>query len=163
MTSMVRWDPFHDLLSLQRDVSRLFSDIGAPVWPMRRTETEKLLTVPSVDMVRHGDDLLVRAEIPGVNPDDIDISVTEGVLTIKGERHIREETKDEEYLVRETAYGSFERSMRLPEAAQVDKIRAEYRDGLLEITIPKAAPTAEKTHKIAIETTPPNSQREPSH
>lgn len=150
MTTLARWEPFRDLLSLQRDMDRLFGAIGVPL-STRLEETTPALTLPSWDVIRRGDDLLVRAELPGVKPEHVDISVTDDILRIRGERHETREETEEDYLVKESSYGHFERTMRLPAGAPVDKIHAEYHDGILEVVIPKAAPESVKTHKIAVE------------
>lgn len=162
MESLVRWDPFNDLVSLQRDMGRLFADLGGWALPLRhRTETESVVLSPTVDVMRRGDDMVVHAEIPGVKPEEIDISVTGEMLTLKGERHQERETKDEDYYVRERSWGTFERSLRLPPGAEVDHITAEFRDGVLEITVPKAAISAPATHHVAV-TTPP-AEEHPEH
>jgi HSP20 family protein len=153
MASLMRWDPFRDLMNLH-DVDRLFSDVG---WrtPLTGLGDRTVRLVPTMDVFTRGEDLVLRAEIPGIKPEDVDVSVTDDVLTVKAERRAESEIEDEDYLVRETTYGSMERSMRLPEGALIDAIHADYRDGILEITVPKAAVTHEtRTHKIALETHP---------
>lgn len=162
MASLVRWDPFQDLLSLERDMGRLFADFGLPVGWRRRT-TEPVVMMPSIDVIARGEDMLVRAELPGVRPEDLDISVTEGVLTIKGERKDERRVEEADYIVRETSYGSFERSIRLPKEAEADKVRAEFHDGLLEITVPKAAIRETPVHHIAIEAPKPETRPEEHH
>ena len=94
------------------------------------------------------------AEIPGVKPEEIDISVTDNMLTLKGERREEHETKDEDYYVRERSWGTFERTLRLPPTAEVDHIRAEVHDGVLEITVPKAAHEAPETRRIEVKAAP---------
>lgn len=150
MATLMRWDPFRDLVSLHRDVDRLFGAFGVPAL-MRSEETPTTATVmPTWDVITRGEDLIVRAELPGVDPGAIDISVTGDILRISGERRERTETAEHDYLVRETSYGRFERSMRLPEGAMVDSITADYRDGVLEIAVPKAAPAEPSTHRIEV-------------
>lgn len=157
MASLMRWEPFRDLMSLQRDVDRLFSDVGI-LRPL--TATGPGMTVPSVDVFTRGEDLVVRAEIPGVKPSDIDISVTDGVLTLKAERSETHEVKEEDYLIRESSYGTYERSLRLPEGAEVEKIHADYTDGILEVTVPRGGIEHGRTHRIAIESHTPSGQTE---
>jgi HSP20 family protein len=156
MVSLVRWDPFADLASVQRDMGRLVSDLGG--WeipaPRRLLENEALMLTPTIDVMRRGADMLVRAEIPGVKPEEVDISVTGNMLTLKGERREEHETKDEDFYMRESSYGTFVRTLRLPEGAEVDHIKAEVRDGILEITVPKAAHVAPETHHVAITAAP---------
>lgn len=164
MVSLVRWDPFSDLVNVQRDMGRLVSDMGGWMMPTprRHLEAESVLLTPTIDVMRRGDDMLIRAEIPGVKPEEIDISVTGNMLTLKGERREAHETKDEDYYIRESSWGSFERSLRLPEGARVDHIRAEFHDGILEITVPKAAHTAPETRHVAI-TAPPAKELKEHH
>lgn len=161
MTSLVRWDPYRDLVSIERDVGRLMSGLGGWMAPMPRRlfEGERLLMTPTVDVMRRGEDLVIRAEVPGVKPEEIDISVTESVLTLKGERREEHETKEEDYYLRESSWGTFERSIRLPEGADVDHVKAESRDGILEITVPKAAHMEPETRHVAITT---HSAKEPT-
>lgn len=153
MASLVRWDPLRDLVAIQRDVGRMFNDLGGWTMPVARRGMagEMLMLTPTVDVLRKGEDLLIRAELPGVKPEELDISVTENMLTIKGERHEEHETEEEDYYVRESSYGTFERSLRLPEGAETDHIKAEFKDGILEITVPKAAHEEEpKTRHIEV-------------
>jgi len=154
MPSLVRWDPFQELVTVQRDAGRMFNDLGGWMlpFPRRQFEAENLMLTPTVDVIRRGEDMLIRAELPGVKPGDLDISVTENLLTLKGERREEHETKDEDYYVRETSWGTFERTLRLPEGADVDHIGAEFADGVLEITVPKAAHKAPETHRVEVAT-----------
>lgn len=165
MVSLVRWDPFGDLATMRHDMGRLVSDLGgwALPTPLRHIQTESMMLTPTIDVMRRGEDMLVRAEIPGVKPEEIDISVTENTLTLKGERREEHETRDEDYYVRESSYGTFERSLRLPEGAQVDRIHAEVHDGILEITVPKAAHIAPETRHVAISAPPAKEQHKEHH
>jgi len=147
--ALVRTDPFQGLLDLQRDMNRIMAGFGTPT---RLSEFGPMAMGMSVDVVQSGEDLVIRAEMPGVTPENIDISVTEGMLTIKGERH-EDETRHEDYVVREMSFGMFERTMSLPEGVDPATIRAEYRDGILEVTLPHARRLAEPTAlHIPIET-----------
>ncbi|MDH4139231.1 MAG: Hsp20/alpha crystallin family protein [Coriobacteriia bacterium] len=150
MASIVRWNPFHDLVSLQRDVDRLFTDVGFIRSPLV-AERLPMRSAPTMDVFTRGEDLVLKAELPGIRAEDVDISVTDDVLTLKADRHEEKEVKEDDYLFRETSWGTLERSMRLPSAAEVDKIHAVYEDGILEITVPKGAPEIGRTRKIAIE------------
>jgi HSP20 family protein len=153
MSSLVSWDPFRDLFTLQRDVDRLFSGMGYT--PTSTPHTPAMLTpmLPTMDVFTRGEDLVIHAELPGIKAEDVEISVTEGVLTVSGKRYEKKEVKEEDYIVHETSFGTMERSLRLPEGAAVDTIHAEYTDGILEITVPGGAALEHpKSHKIAIET-----------
>lgn len=139
MTTLMRWDPMRDLWGMQRDLDRLMSAFTTVSSPSSRVTEIDRLAIPTMDVVRRDDDLVLRAEMPGINAEDIDISVSEGTLILKGERRAEKETKEEDYVVRETSFGSFERSVRLPEGLDPKSIRAEYRDGILEVVVPGAA------------------------
>jgi len=145
MPGLMRRDPFRDLMTMEREINRLFTDLGAsvPVYTMR-PEAEGML-VPSVDMLNKGEDLVIRAELPGLKPEDIDITVAEDLLTIRGTRHEEHEVKERDYIVRESSAGEFERTVRLPEGTKPDELKAQYRHGVLEVTVPHGALRAHET------------------
>ncbi len=146
--AIMRWDPFGEMLRMQREVDRIFSRLGAG---NGRGEVSTVAWMPKIDVKAQGDDILVRAELPGIDPDEVDIEVADGVLTIKGERKTEEEREDEGWLIRESSYGAFERSMVLPEGVNAEDIKADYVDGILEIRVPKALEAARpKVTKVAI-------------
>ena len=135
--AITRWDPFGELLSMQRDMDRVFGRLGLTGTARHDGETGWM---PKVDVLRRGEDLVVRAELPGVKMEDVDVSVTDNVLTVRGERKEEKETTEEGYLVQEScAYGGFERSIMLPEGVDADSIHAEIKDGVLEVMVLKAA------------------------
>jgi len=149
ITRWTRWDPFGEMLRMQRDMEHIFSRMGTG--GDGGEERTAVAWIPKIDVKSKGDDIVVRAELPGIDPDAVDIEVTEGVLTIRGERKAEEEREDEGWIIRESSYGSFERSMALPEGVKAEDIKADYRDGILEVHVPKALESAKpKTHKIAI-------------
>lgn len=138
--ALMRWDPFGEMLRMQRDMDRIFS----------RTGTAEALGastawMPRINVRRTGEDLAVNVELAGIKPEDVDISITDGVLSIKGERRSESEQKDEGWLVRESSFGSFERSMVLPEGVDADAVRADFHDGMLEIHVPHALEAAKPT------------------
>ena len=112
------------------------------------------MMTPTIDVIRQGEDMVIRAEIPGVKPEEIDISVTDNMLTLKGERSEEHETKEEDYYVRERSWGTFERTLRLPSSAEIDHIKAEVHDGVLEVTVPKAAKEAPETRHVEVTAAP---------
>lgn len=147
--AIMRWDPFGEILRMQRDMDSIFSRMGSA--GPRSGETAAVAWMPRIDVKAKGDDIVVRAELPGIDPAEVDIEVTDGVLTIKGERTAEEEREGEGWLIRESSYGSFERSMVLPEGVNAEEIKASYADGILEIHVPKALEAAKpKTTRIAI-------------
>jgi len=140
-----RWDPFRELSALQDRINRIFNE------QLSRGEPEQAgkAWAPVVDILESDNDLIVRAELPGVKRDDIDVQVTSESLTIRGERKFDEESKDK-YLRVERAYGPFSRSFSIGVPVQADKVKASYRDGVLEIVVPKAEEV--KPKKIEIKT-----------
>lgn len=148
----IRWTPLNDLDSLHRDLDAMFHRLlgKSEGWGPSLRFGEEGYGLPHTEIVRKGDSLKVHVELPGIDPKDVDIAVHGNLLTIKGERKMDKETKEEDYVVREIGYGSFERSFTLPEGVDYDKIKASYHKGILELTMP--AGKAVKGRKIEIET-----------
>lgn len=144
--AIVRWSPFRDLMGIQQEVNRLFDDLIT-----RRAETgsEGAVWVPVVDVSETAEAIRVKVEAPGVAKDDFKISVQNNVLTIRGEKKMEKETTEENYHRVERVYGSFFRAVELPSAVQTDKVSANYRDGVLTITLPKSEEA--KPKEIAVE------------
>lgn len=163
--AITRWDPFAELSTMERDFDRLFSRL---VRPSVSTELENVVWMPTMDVMKRDDDVVLRAELPGVSADDIDISVTDGVLVIKGERFRDEESEEAGYVMRESFRGGFERSVTLPEGISPEDLTASFTDGVLEVVIPKAASIeSHETHRIPLtmgsgETRPVETRTEPS-
>ena len=128
-----RWDPFAEMRQMQETIDRLFSRWwGTPA----TTPEPETWTVP-LDVVEEGDRFVVRASMPGVRPEDIDVTLEDGVLTIRGEIKEEHEGRDEGYLMRELRAGRFYRAIRLPESVDPDKVEAHYEHGVLTVTFPK--------------------------
>jgi len=131
---LTRWDPFRDLVALQDRINRAFSE------QMSRAEGEPApgkAWAPVVDILETDSELIVRAEIPGVSREEIDIEVTSESLTIRGDRKFDEASR-EKYLRVERPYGQFQRSFTIGVPVQPDKVKASYREGVLEVVVPKA-------------------------
>lgn len=149
--AIVRWDPFGELMSMQREMDRMFRRLGFGGVP--EVSSPVVAWMPRIDVKTSGDDMIIYAELPGMSQDEIDVEVTDGVLTIKGERKSETEKEQEGWLIRERSYGAFERSLVLPEGVDPEKIKADYKDGVLEVHVPKAAQALKpKTHRIALGT-----------
>jgi HSP20 family protein len=127
--AIIRWDPFREMTSLQGQVNRLVDSM----WSGRQESW-----VPAVDVFDTSDAVVLKAELPGMKIDDIQIEVDDNVLTIKGERTFEEKVDEERYYRVERRYGSFQRSLALPQGVKPDEIEATYEDGILEVTVPKA-------------------------
>lgn len=141
---LMRWNPMGDIL--RHRFNSLFDDFFAP----GRLAADTALTNwnPSVDIFEKDDQLVISAELPGVDKKDIAVDVKGRVLTLKGERSMENEVKEEHTYRRERAYGRFERAFTLPIEINPDAISAEYKDGVLRITVPK--PEEHKAKQITV-------------
>ncbi|HXF86210.1 MAG TPA: Hsp20/alpha crystallin family protein [Anaerolineales bacterium] len=144
MSNLIRWEPMREMMSLREAVDRLFDE--AFTRPFRLWGDGANL--PAIDMYQTDDEVVVKAALPGLKPDDVQISVTSGVLTLRGEFKQQDEKKDATWHIREQHYGSFERSVMLPVEVQTDKAKAEFENGVLTITLPKAEAVKPKTITI---------------
>ena len=124
-------------------LDRFFDGFSVPYFS--RVERE---WIPDFDISENDEAFVIRAEVPGMGKEDIDVTLTDGLLTVKGEKKYEEEKDDERYHCRESRYGSFSRSFRMPGEIEADKINASYKDGVLNLTIPKAE--KEEPKKIEI-------------
>lgn len=132
--SLIRWQPFSDLASLRDMMDRLFEETFFPsVHGVRGA-----MTLP-IDMHETDKDIVVRAPLPGVKPQDVEITVSGDTLLIRGEVKRDESIKRENYIYQEWRYGQFARALQLPKAVQADKAEARYENGVLVLTLPKAA------------------------
>lgn len=148
MADIVRWDPF-DRLSLRDAMDRLFEDAFiTPRWftPFRENWLDSL----ALDVVEDDDNVVVKASVPGFKPEEIDISVVEDTLTIKGESKTEKKEEKEHYLMRERRFGTIQRTLRLPVPVQADKAKAEFENGVLVLTLPKAEEVKPKQIKISV-------------
>jgi HSP20 family protein len=139
--------PFRDFERMRRDMDRLwesFFERGT----LRGEEAGEWL--PSLDVAETKNEIVVKAEVPGLEPKDIDISLSDGLLTIKGEKKQEREEKEENYHLVERSYGSFTRSIRLPKEVQSDKINASYKNGVLKVVLPKSEEAKKKEVKIKV-------------
>jgi HSP20 family protein len=149
-SNIVRFDPFEDLVRLQREVNRLFDDSSRGAGNGRApAETASARTwAPMVDICEDANEILFKIEIPGLKQDDIDIELTGETLTVKGERKFEDTDRKENYIRVERAYGKFQRSFTIPVPVNHEAVRASYRDGVLEIHVPKAE--AVKPKKVQV-------------
>jgi len=146
--AIVRWEPFRDLLSTQRDFDRLFREAFSPAFGERELSTRTW--APAVDIYENGDNLVLKAELPGVKPEDVELRVEDNTLYLKGERKFEKEVKEENYHRVERSYGTFARSFSLPNTIDSEKVHAEYKDGILTLTMPKKEEAKPKTIKINV-------------
>jgi HSP20 family protein len=146
--AITRWSPFRDVVSVQDEMSRLFDDVFGQR-PARVQWTDGIWN-PSVDVTEDKDSVVVKAEMPGLNKDDVKISVQDSILTLKGEKKQEKEEKETDYHRIERSYGSFCRSFQLPTTVRADKIKANYKDGVLSIILPKTEEVKPKEIPIGI-------------
>jgi len=146
MANIVRWEPFRDLVSLREAMDRLFEE--SFVRPQAGWLAPSGAETLAVDMYQTDEAVVVKSSVPGIDPADLDISVTGDILTIKGETKSEEEVKEENYVRRERRYGSFSRSLSIPVAVMADKAQAEFKDGILTLTLPKAEEVKPKAIKV---------------
>ena len=146
----IRRPTFMDRKTFHRDIDELFNRLFGrsegwmpPLW----TSEER---VPSIDFVKRDDTIVVRAALPGIDPKDVDITVTGNQLSIRGERKAERKVEEEDYFMHEIGCGSFERTVPLPEGVNTEEVHASYRDGVLEITMP--ARDVPRAKKIEVET-----------
>jgi HSP20 family protein len=127
--AIIRWDPFREMTAMRNQFDRVFG----PVFEGRRESW-----LPAVDVFDTKAAVVLKAELAGMNPDDIHIEIEDNVLTIKGERKLEETVEEGRYYRVERRFGSFERSLAMPQGIRPDDIVATYEDGILEVTVPKA-------------------------
>jgi len=140
--SLIRWNPYRNLVSLPRELNRFFNDFGFDVW-----NTDPVWS-PAVDITETKDGYEVKAEIPGMKKDDIKINYEDDMLTLSGERNYENEKRDKNYHRIERCYGKFQRSFYIPNHVKADAIKANYKDGVLTVNIPKSEEA--KPKEIAI-------------
>jgi HSP20 family protein len=140
--ALVRWEPAREVDSLQTEVNRVFDAFfGQGTSSSRRW-------VPAMDLVETEDHLVLRADLPGLSHEDVEIEIKDGVLTVSGERRADHEEKSEGYFRVERSFGRFSRSLTLPKGVEADSVAAEFEDGVLEVRIPK--PEQRKPHRVEI-------------
>jgi HSP20 family protein len=147
--ALIRWDPFREMTSLQERMNRLFSDVRART-PFEEEEITRGAWVPAVDIYETNDSLVLKAELPGLTKEDIAVEVKDSTLTLKGEKKFEREVKEENYHRVERSYGSFQRAFTLPGTVEQDKVKAKFKDGILEITLPKVEEAKPKQIKVEV-------------
>lgn len=146
MADITRWDPFTELATLRRTMDSVFDDIRP--WRLLNGGSNGSEGYFPVDLYETGDSVVVQASLPGVKPEDIDISVTGGVLTLKGESRADHEEKTENFYRRERRHGTFVRQFTLPSDVDSAAAEAVYDSGVLKLTLPKSEAAKPKTIKV---------------
>ncbi len=148
--AIVRWEPFRDLLSLQERMNRMFGEYRQSAGPSDDDWALGGSWAPAVDIYEQGNDIVLKAELPGVDPKDVDIRLENNVLSLRGQRRLETEVKKESYHRVERSYGSFSRSFTLPSVVDQAAIKAEVKDGILKLVLPKREEAKPKQIEIAI-------------
>ena len=144
--SIRRWDPLDELHTMQYEMDRLFNRVFGSAIPLDRPDAG---WTPSIESYVKEGKLILRAELPGVEQKDLDVSINGRSLVIKGEKRQEHESKEKHFEYREIAYGSFERHYQLSEGVKAEELKAKFHNGVLEVTVP--APAVSKARKIEIE------------
>ena len=147
MTTLTRWEPFREITSLRRALDRMVDEnfVFPQQWEHQTTWG------PALDVIENADNYVVKASLPGVAPEEVEITLTDNVLTIKGETKHEQEDKQANYHLRERHYGSFMRSVTLPVTVDADKVEAVNEHGVLLLTLPKSETV--KPKKISVKAT----------
>jgi len=143
------WDPFRDLEAIQNEMNRMF-DSSLVRWGDRDTGLLEGAWSPAIDIYDSNDNVMVKADVPGMKKDEIDVSVQGDTLIIKGEKKHEKETKEKDYVRTERFYGAFNRALRLPASVDASKVNASYKNGVLELILPKKEESKPKQLKIDI-------------
>lgn len=144
LTRFERWDPFEELTTLRTRMDRLWSRMTAD------EETALADWSPTSDVIETKDEIVIKAELPGIDEKDVDIQIEAGVLTMKGERNAEKETEEKGYRRVERSYGSFLRSFALPANIEPEKITASFANGLLEVHLPKKEGAKPRSIKVEV-------------
>jgi HSP20 family protein len=144
MSNLTRWDPARETMTLRDAMDRLFDDAFTRPFSLIR-EGGANWSSPAIDMYQTDNEVVVKAALPGLKPDEVQINVTGDILTIKGELKHEEEMKNRAWHIREHRWGAFERSVMLPAGVISDRAKADFQNGILTITLPKSEEVKPKT------------------
>ena len=147
--TLVRWDPFRDLVSIQDELNRLFGRTFNGVEPMRPVATGAW--IPAMDVLETEDRFVVKLELAGIEPDDVEVAVEDSTLSVSGNREFAAETNEENYHRLERRYGSFSRSITLPQTADTEKVEASFDKGVLTVEVPKVERAKPKKIQVRAE------------
>ena len=149
--AIVRWEPFRDLVSLQDRMNRLFDESFRGINRGAGEEDWALgAWAPAVDIYEKDGNIVLKAELPGLDPKDVEVRVENNILTLRGERKLDEEVQKDNYHRVERSYGNFTRSFTLPNVVDTEKIKAEFKDGVLRMTLPKKEEAKPKQISISV-------------
>ncbi|HYM69259.1 MAG TPA: Hsp20/alpha crystallin family protein [bacterium] len=147
--SIMRWDPFDEVTTLRRSMERMFDDFFTPRQALRNA-TEPVAWEPAVEMFETQDSVVVRAELPNIDPKTVDVTVTDDAITLKGETKREEEQKGRNFYRRELRYGTFTRTLPLATEVKSAEAKATYKDGVLEVSVPKSERVKPTSVKVQV-------------
>jgi HSP20 family protein len=147
--NLIKWNPFNELEDISNRLNQIF---GRPV--VSATADQQMLKgadwTPSVDVSETDKAYLIKAEIPEVKKEDVKVTIDDGMITIQGERKMEKEEKGKKFHRIERSYGSFVRSFRLPDGVDESKVKAEFKDGMINVTLPKSEKAKKKAVEVAV-------------
>lgn len=146
---LAKWEPFSELRRMRDDMDRLFQTLWQA--PMQIAEAPSM-AMPAIDVFERDNNIVVKAELPGLNKDDIEITAVDDSITVRGEFKQEQQVNEQGYVRRERRAGRFLRTIPMPAAIQPDQVKATFKDGVLEITAPKSAQAKENETKVPIDT-----------
>ena len=146
MNGLIRYEPFHEIVNFREAIDRLFED--SFVTPPRMLGGLRGEKIPAIDMYQTKNDVVVKSALPGIKPDEVDITIDGNTLIIKGETKADEEVKEEDYIYREHRHGSFRRMLTIPDGLDTDKAESTFDDGVLTVTVPKLEKSKPKQIKV---------------
>jgi HSP20 family protein len=154
--AVVPWRPFSEMARWESEMERMFDDFFGrrlrPIMDERWWPTRAIgLSAPVVDLYEEKDEIVAKVELPGMEKDDIEVNITDHRLTVKGEKKKAKEIKEENYYRSERSYGSFIHALDLPKEVQAEKAQASFKDGVLEIRLPKTEEAKKKEKKVKVE------------
>ena len=150
------WRPFSEMTRWEQEMERMFDNFFGrrlrPIWDERWWPSRGAgISVPVVDLYEEKDEIVAKVELPGIGKDEVQVNITDHLLTIKGEKKKEAEIKEEDYYRSERAFGSFTRTLELPRAVQVEKAQASFKNGVLEIRLPKTEEAKRKEIKVKVD------------
>jgi HSP20 family protein len=144
MSNLTRWEPAHETMTLREAMDRLFDDAFTRPFSIMRDGGSNWSS-PAIDMYQTDNEVVVKAALPGIKANEVQINITGDVLTLRGETKQEEERKDKSWHLREQRWGAFERSIRLPTTVVADQAKADFDNGILTVTLPKSEKVKPKT------------------
>ena len=152
MRTLTRWEPINDISNLSQRMDRMFEELmGRGLRRLAEDDRVRGSWSPAVNILEKKDAIVITADLPGLKAEDVDVTVDNGVLTIRGERRLEEASEGETYHRVERVYGVFERTFTLPNSVDVNRIDAKFRNGEMLVTLPKREESKPRAVKVAVE------------